>query len=305
MRTTVFIVLLATLASCRAAGDYFAANRHFRQKDYPFSILRYERFLEKHRSAGRMRQNALIRLAQSYDSMHVAFDADKSYSRYLKEYPDGQFADEARESLGRLQEARAQRKEERAQELAAARKNIEDLKSQLRASPSDTDILLALGHDYWKTGQYREAGEAYLKAIELRPELRTSPILSERLLFDVQGRLVVLSPQDRVTLDIEQEPLVIEGLHERRSRGIQDFFTPRRTFYEISGTVRNRSTWPVMGVEVQVTLLDPLEQILEVGTAPIGTLYPQQSRPFLVRSGLDAEAMGNITRYRVQPIFQE
>ena len=306
LRIAALVVIACGAVSCRWVSDYYVGNHNFKREDYPYSIVRYERFLEKYRKPKRKREIALVNLGRSYMAMRAYRDAEQTFARYEQEFPDGYFLDATRQSLAQLRKVADNHYQQLAQQVEAAKKEAKQIEAELAQQPNDADLLIALGNAHWKMGQYKSAGEAYLRAIEVKPELRDNPLLLERLIFDMQGNLVpVTSPDQLVALRKEREPLVIESLHERTSRGVGDFSSARRRFYMVTGMIRNRSTRPILGVQVEVTLYDGLGQILEVGTATIGTLYPQQSRPFVVRSGLDAEAMNNIMRYRCQPLYQQ
>jgi len=321
-RLRIRIAMLFAMASastgCLWFDDYRLGNRDFRREDYPYAIVRLERFVAKSPRSSAMptgffgkrltdqREVALVNLGQSYMGMRIYQDAERVFDQYEREYPQGRFLELARQSLAKIHESTDKRRQQLASDVAAAQKEAERIKANLANRPNDTDLLVALGSAYWKIGQYKSAGESYLKAIEINPKLRESPLLLERLIFDINGSLVpIVNPEQRVALEHERQPLVLEDLHDYTSRGVDDFFSSARRFYMVTGTVRNRSTRPILGVQVQVTFYDALEQILEVGTASIGTLYPRESRPFVVRSGLDAEAMGNIVRYHTQPLFQQ
>lgn len=298
------IVLMGV--SCRWVENYHAANWDFKHQDYPYSIVRYQKFLEEYHKPTEKREIALINLGRSYMEMQANRDAERTLRQYESEFPKGRFLDAARQSLAKMRRTTDDRQKQLASGIAAAQKESEQIQVELAKRPNDTDLLVALGNAHWKMGQYKSAGEAYLKAIEIAPKLRENPLLLERLIFDLNGNLIpVTNPEQRVALENEREPLAIEDLHDYTSRGVDDFFSSRQRFYMVTGTVRNRSTRPILGVRVEVTFFNALEQILEVGTAEIGTLYPRDSRPFVVRSALDAEAMGNIARYRSRPLYQQ
>lgn len=313
-------VLLAGLATgCIWLDDYRLGNRNYRQEDYTYAIIRLQRFLERSpkpatanpqgffdKRAAERREVALVNLAQAYLKMQIYHDSERTFTQYQREFPNGRFQELARASIARIHQSQDDRQQKLATDIASAQKEAERLKTDVSVRPTDADLRIALGNAYWKVGQYKSAGESYLKAIEINPKLRDNPLLLERLIFDINGNLIpVTNPEQRVALEHERQPLVLEDLHEFTSRGIDDFFSSRRRFYMVTGTVRNRSTRPILGVQIEVTLYNALDRILEVGTASIGTLYPRESRPFVVQSGLDAEAMGNVTRYRAQPLFQQ
>jgi tetratricopeptide (TPR) repeat protein len=305
-------------SSCIWFDDYHIGRRNFKQQDYPYAVIRYERFLERapkpatgskgifaKRMADR-REVTMIELGQSYLKMDDYYDAERVFARYQTEFPKGHFIEAARQGSAKVREHYAERQRRLLADAAAAQKDAERIQADLTKKPGDPDLLVALGNAYWKMGQYKSAGESYLKAIEIKPKLKENRLLQERLIFDMNGNLVpIVSPQQRVALENEREPLVIEDVHDYTSRGTEDFVSSRRIYYMVTGTVRNRSTRPILGARVEVTFYNALDKILEVGTASIGTLYPQESRPFVVKAGLDAEAMGNITRYRCQPLFQQ
>ena len=313
----VHAVLASALSSCLWFDDYRLGVRDFEKQDYPYAIVRLSRYLEKtpkartsplglgQRNKADPREIALVDLALAYQKIQAYRDAENAFRQYQDEFPNGRFGELVQQSLARLARNADERNQKVAEEIAAAQKDVLRLRSELEKTPANAERWVALGNAHWKLGQWKSAGEAYLKAIEIEPKLRDDSLLKERLIFDLNGNLVpITDPQERVRLESEREPLVVEDLHEYASRGVDDVYSARRRFYMVTGTVRNRSTRPVLGVQVEVTFLDPLERILEVGSASVGTLYPLESRPFVVRAGLDAEAMGNIARYRCQTLFQ-
>ena len=305
LRFSAAIVCASLAVSCHWVDNYYAANRDFKHQDYPYSIVRYQRFLGEYKRPSEKREIALINLGRSYMEMRAYLDAERVFEQYLIEFPEGRFLETAREGLAQVQRTNDERRQRLAGDIAAAQKEAEQIEAKLSERPNDPDLLVALGNAHWKVGRYKSAGEAYLKAIEINPLLRDNPLLLERLIFDMNGNLIpITSPQQRIAIENEREPLVIENLHEYASRGVNDFFSSRRSFYMVTGMVRNRSTRPILAVRVEATFYDALEQILEVGTASIGTLYPKESRPFVVNSALDAETMGNIAQYRCEALFQ-
>lgn len=307
MKILVLAILATGLAGCQLANDFFVpGNRDLRNEEYTYAVLRSERFLEKYTKPKKRREMAMINLGRAYVELRTYSDARRVFEQYLAEFPNGRFAGVAQDSLGRIGQVAQDRKDAQAQSVAEALKTVEALQSKVNAESKTPELLVALGNAYWKLGQYKSAGETYLEAITLKPELRSDPLLMERLIFDINGNLIPIeSPAQRVALEREREPLVVENVHNYTSRGSSDFYSARSRFYVVTGSVRNRSTRPILGVKLQVTLYDSLQQILEVGTSNVGTLYPQQSRPFVVKSGLDAEAMNNISRYECQAIYQQ
>jgi tetratricopeptide (TPR) repeat protein len=306
-RVLVLVSLVAMTAGCRWWSDFYVGNRDFRHQDYHYSIVRYERFLDKYPDKpSKRREVAMIRLGESYRKTRAYTSAERIFSDYLRDFPDGSFSDAAQEALREIRNESQERAQRRAKDVMAAQREIERLNAELEKQPGDADRLVALGHAYWTSGQYKSAGEAYLKAIEVKPELRENALLLERLIFDMQGNLVpVVSLEQRVALERERDPLVVEAVNDYNSRSPLDFYSARRNLYVVSGRVRNRSTRPILGVRVEVVFYDSLEQIIEVRTESIGTLYPQQSRPFVVKAQFDAERMNNIPRYKIQPLFQQ
>jgi len=304
LRGLVVAALIPVAVSCHWVENYHAANWNFKHQDYPYSIVRYQKFLEEYHRPTVRREVALINLGRSYMEMKAYRDAERAFRQYESEFPHGQFLDTAHQAMAQVRRTTDERQQKMAADIATAQKEAERLQAELAKQPNNPDLLVALGNAHWTMGQYKSAGEAYLKAIEINPNLRENPLLLERLIFDMNGNLIpITSPQQRIAIEYERDPLVIESLHEYASRGVDDFFSARRRFYMVTGTVRNRSTRPILGVRVEVTFYNPLEQIVEVGRADIGTLYPKESRPFVVNSGLDAETMGNISRYRCQALF--
>jgi len=302
------LLALVLLTSCsRWISDYYWANWvEFRQGDYSYAIVRYKRFLEKYRKPTRKREVALINLGRSYMAMKDYFDAQMTFETYIKEFPEGDFVNVARQNLDQIRRVADTRRQQLAKQFEQAKARASRLEAELAKKPNDPDLLVALGNAYWEMGRYNSAGKAYLKAIEIKPELKSNPLMLERLIFDINGNLIpIKSPEDRIKLEREREPLVIENLHDYKSRGFNDFYSGRRRIYIVTGTVRNRSTRPILGVEVEITFFDAIGQILDVETARIGTLYPQQSRPFVVRAGVDAETMNNITRYRCRTFYKQ
>lgn len=321
LRVAGLLIMAAGLSSCSWLADYSLGRKAFRKDDWPFAVIGYRNVVDKTREpaakrdkpkgiirrwVSRRREVSMYNLATAYMNMKAYHDAKQVYTQYQREFPDGRFLGASHQALEDIGRRLSDRDSELNRKLAQAEKEIARIKGQLEAGGDNPELLVALGHAYWQIGQFQSAGEAYLRAIELKPELRENPLLLERLIFDMRGNLVPIKSRDElVALRNERDPLVIENVRERRARGGDELFSARRRFFEVTGTVRNRSTRPILGVRVEVTFHNALDQIIDVGSYSIGTLYPQQSRPFIVRVGLDAEAMNNVSRYRCQPLYQQ
>ena len=321
LRVVALFIVVGAMASCSWYADYRMGKHSFEGEDWPYAIIGYRNVVDKthvpparrdkpqnlyQRWKGRKREVALINLGLAYMNMKANHDAQTVFQQYQKEFPEGRFVGSAQQSIEDIHRQTQDRDGEMTRKITAAQKEVDRVKAELEKDGNNPDLLVALGNAHWQMGQFQSAGEAYLKAIELKPDLKDSSLLLERLIFDMKGNLVpIKSREELVALRHEREPLVIENVRERRSRGSEELFSARRRFFDVTGTVRNRSTRPILGVRVEVTFHDALDQIIDVGSYSIGTLYPQQSRPFIVRVGLDTEAMNNVTRYRCQPLYQQ
>ncbi len=108
-------------------------------------------------------------------------------------------------------------------------------------------------------------------------------LIKQRLYINEEGKPDVLTPAALDAIDREKNPLVVfDKLTYYQRDDTEPFFerSGRLVFANMTGKVRNQGTKVLRNVVVEVRFLNALNQILDFQTHRIGTLRPNDVRPF-------------------------
>lgn len=220
-------------------------------------------------------------------------DALRYFNEYLTIAPEGEYAEASREYVRLLNDEMARRYV--APQDAAAR--IAAAKAKIAAEPNVLAHRLELADAHWLAGEYAKAGDVYEDVLIRWPELANDVTIRDRIRREADGRFTVLSPGEVLRQTAQEEPLVIintatfrSGRETLLARSFQDIY------YHVSGQALNRSNQPLFGVQVTVTIYGFGNLVYETQTLNIGTLQPNQARPFSVRFS-QFDSIHNISRY--------
>ena len=245
-------------------------------------------------------EEARFRLGECYFHMRAYMDAGAQFQRYLSDYPDGAFANDARQYIAKLrgiEEEERQKAELRKKEMLARLKHWRDVSQR---EPDDAEALVQVGHALWDLEEYEDAAREYLRAIKLDTEKRHDRLISSRLSFEEDGTVTVLTPAELERRERERNPIVVSNTHAYR--GGRDIFTYEPRWFIVTGQVVNRSSGTVRDVGVLVTIFDFAGHVLDSAGYRIGAMRPGQVRAFSVRF-TNFENIYNIDRYECEPVF--
>ncbi len=220
-------------------------------------------------------------------------DALNYFNDYLALAPNGEYAGASREYLVLLQEEMAKHYPSTAQTA----ERVAEAEAKVAAAPGDLASNLELAETYWRSGQYAEAGAVYENLLVKWPELEHDATIRTRVERAADGRLIVLTPEEVLRREAENEPLVIFNTASFRSGREQLYARSYRDiYYNVSGQVVNRSQTPLQQVQVTVTIYGFGAMVYETQTVNLGTLAPKQVRAFSVQFS-KFDVIENIVRY--------
>jgi tetratricopeptide (TPR) repeat protein len=273
------------------------ADEQFQDRDYGLAAVNYQRALE---SQGEFsdRQRVMLQVGRCFYNEQVRSldDAQDAYSRYLEQYPNGAYAEEARLNLERIRAIIYNRLQTIKAREALTTKTIDGLRAQIQQNPYNADLHLALGNALWEAKQYDEACAAYMKSIEINAWLREHDVVKARVAKDEKGKAIALTPGLLLRNERERNPLVISDVHDFRSRPVLEYYSASEAYYNVTGMVRNQSSRDLRSVVVEVRFLNASRQILGVERANLGSFPSGAMRGFSVRVS-SVENIYNISTY--------
>jgi tetratricopeptide (TPR) repeat protein len=290
----VFLLLVATgLSGCSMwkrvtlADDIVLADRRFKQQKYCIATAMYQNLVDQY-PRGRTHERLMMRIGPSLynEQIQALHDSRAAYLSYLDEYPEGHYADEAKDGIERINAIQANRNRVVAAALDFHSADAARLEALLEKDPYSAELARALGDALWKTERYDEACQAYLRAQKINAALREDEVISGRLIVDEAGNIVPLTPTLAAEIERETKPLVIpeEYLNAYKSRSPSDFESAAEIYYNVVGMVHNRSSRYMSNVVVEVRFLNPANRMLDVKKEFVGSMSPGSFRAFSVRA---------------------
>jgi len=282
-------------------GEMSSAYRDMQDGRYGAAAAMYLLVLQE-QSTGPAAEESRFRLGQCYFHMRSYVEAGIQFQRYLSDYPNGAFTENAKQYVAELREMEERHLAQAERLEREIRRRLEHWREVARNEPDNAEAAAQLGHALWDLEDYEAAGREYLRAIELDSDVRYGKLLSRRISFNEDGTVTVLTPEDIAQLDIERNPIVVYNTHSYRGGGV-DVLRSESRWYIVTGQVINKSPQTVRGVGVLVTIKDFAGHVLDSAERHIGTVRPGQSRAFSVRFG-NFENIYNIDDYECEPIFE-
>jgi tetratricopeptide (TPR) repeat protein len=284
-----------------------AAGAAFSQRDYALAAARYESLRDGYPAVGR-RQELFFQLALAYYLAGSVHDARQAFERYLAEYPDGRYADNAGQYIEKI----ALRQTEapvRAEAIERARDDERQLRALLEGHPHSADVLVALGNLLYSLGRYDEAVGYYDQALKVGAAQQEWALIEERMMLDESGRPMPVTPEQLDALERDRRPLVVFNTREyggrnRSATGLDGTGAGDVVFQHVSGMVRNQSSRLLYNVEVEVTYLNVANQVQDVARRRLGTMGPGEVRAFRVQS-THYDSRFNIADYSVTARWDE
>jgi tetratricopeptide (TPR) repeat protein len=247
-------------------------------------------------------EEARFRLGQCYFHMRSYLEAGGQFQRYLSDYPNGAFAANSKQYLAELQEMEERALAQQERREREIRKRLEHWKAVAADDPRNAEALVEVGHALWDLEQYEEAARDYLRAMEIDPDVSYGKVLSQRLAFDEDGTVTVLTPEEIAQRDRERNPILVYNTYDYRGGGV-DVLRSEWRWYIVTGQIVNRSNQTVRGVGVLVTIKDFAGHVLDSAEYRVGTVRPGQFRAFSVPFR-NFENIYDIESYECEPIFE-
>lgn len=243
------------------------------------------------------REHLSFLLADSYFELGDLHRAERGLGAYLEAYPQGRFAEQARQNLVVLQAQRAEPVLAAEERLHEAREDKAALLALEEQFPTDPRIKYRLGNVFYEIGDYETAGRYYFEAQSLEASFQEKRLVRQRLYLDEEGRPGTLTPGEVREVRRAEDPLVVFDLYPYRQR-IEGGFVPNPVFANVTGKVQNESVRFVRDVVLEVRFLNRLNDILDLQYVPVGDLPPGAVRPFLAKAA-NYDNIYNITDVQV------
>jgi hypothetical protein len=118
------------------------------------------------------------------------------------------------------------------------------------------------------------------------------------------GKITVLSPEEIARRYAAAQPVLVINLNSFTSgRQTREARSGKDIYYNVSGEAVNRSQSPLKDVRVIVTIYGFGDTIFDTQTVPMGTMQPNDKRPFSVRFS-NFDDINNVSRYACDVAFE-
>lgn len=283
----------AVTAAGGASADLAAAKNLIQSGRYSQAIPRLLHAVDA-RSNTATAAEAHYYLGLSYRALESPSDARRHFEEVGRLAPESSLNQDAQRYLAEI----------RGEAPAAA---PDTGQPAFQFNPDEPDALargLELAETAWRGARYAEAGAIYAQLLEAYPALARDPVISQRFALNDDGSYTLLTPESQVRQASDANPLVIINTHSFRSGRYEGYSrTFKELHYNVTGEVLNRGSEPMRNVEVVVTIYGFGSRIMETRTLQIGTLQPNQRRPFSTRFS-NFENIENVNRYEVTGFYE-
>lgn len=274
------------------------AAEAFRNRDYALAAARYESLVDRYPQSEH-RELLLIRHGISLYTLRSYHEAQVAFTKYLREYPMGKYAKDAQTYLNKIETLLSPRSPVQQEALEQAREDLNKLQKLRLEHPHDPEVLMALGNLYYELGDYQEAVRQYYEAQKLDAAYEEKKLIQQRMMLDEDGNPIPVTPAEIRRIERENQPLVIFDTHDYKSRdwgGETVISAGRKRFFNVTGLVRNQSSRLLHNVVIEVRFLNDYNNILDVEQYRIGSMAPNEVRPFRVESD-SYDNIYNITHF--------
>jgi len=280
-----------------ATDDLVAAEAALADGQYHLARMKFAMALEKQPD----NETAMFGLGLTHFRLGAYENAAIHLIRYLDDFPDGQYAEEARYYVSRIDSIQRQRRDAQARRVEALKARVATAREEVDRRPADPQPRIELGSAYWDVANFARAAEQYIRAVELDAALRNHPVVRGRMEFGPEGDVIVLTPHELERRDQEANPIVIVNKRGYRAgRGSFDF---QYLWYIVSGQVRNRSSQRVEGVAVEAVIYNLSGHVLDVQQMYIGAMPPGAERSFSARL-THFDDINNVYRYECKVMYR-
>ncbi len=282
-------------------GELSSAYGDMKDGRYGAAAASYILVLQEE-SGGPAAEESRFRLGQCYFHMRSYLEAGTQFQRYLSDHPTGTFAANSKQYLGELREMEERERVQDKMREREIRKRLEHWRAVAKSEPDNAEAAVQIGHALWDLDEHETAAREYVRGIDLDPDVIYGKLLSQRISFNDDDTVTVLTPEEIAELERERNPIVIYNTYARPGGG-GSLFSSEPRWYIVSGQVYNRSSQTVRGVGVLVTIKDFAGHVLDSTEHRVGTVRPEQIRSFRVTFS-NFENIYNIDRYECEPVFE-
>lgn len=213
-------------------------------------------------------------------------------------YPDSKYNNERLvqiEEKAKEQLETKEQKHEQTQEKLWA--EIEAAEAKVKQSPNSAIARVELGHLYWRAGRFEDCLQQYQAAKDLDESILQLDLVRKRIRLDERGALAL---KDHPVLKQKEGPLKVTSLNvQRETKRSFIGYTPDVHRYILSGQIENDDIRDYPSVEIEITLYDFFEKILETKRMAIGTIPAGGRRPFVADFQGFAGDEFSVNRYEV------
>jgi tetratricopeptide (TPR) repeat protein len=177
---------------------------------------------------------------------------------------------------------------------------LEEAKEQ---EPGNADLHFRLGEVYWRMSRFSDALQAYQRAVQLDPRYLQHPSIQNRLIVGDDASLALkdslITPKPTGAIQVRN----VQTKHVERS----DFWGvhPDENVYVVSGEAVNVGNKTCVNVQVEVTIYDFYEKVMDTRTVDIGAMKPGERRHFVAELNRFAGDPLDIRRHETQVFYKE
>lgn len=279
------------------------ADSHFSRGEYQPALLKYSAYLYLPEATKVSEASALYRMGICQFMLGQYSDARSTFTRFIRHFPDDKRLPQAREWLAKAQDHLRQEERLSQERVEMAAAEIAALREWVEQDPRDADLHFRLGEIYWRMGQYNDALDAYESAVRLDPRYLQHP--------SIRKRVVVRNDN---SLDLRDSPVLPKPAGPIRVRDVETKYIKRSDFwgveptehiYIVTGEVVNEGNRTCVGVQVEVTIYDFYESVMDSRTVQVGTMKPGQRRHFVAELNRFAVDPLDIRRCETQVFYEE
>ncbi len=297
--TPVLLCGCETAVKMRLHGQLVRADQAFNAGNYPLAATRYESLSDRY-PPGETRQRLTINRGIAYYTISSYQAGRATFLDYLREYPIGHYAPDAREYIHKIDVLKSPSSPATQEALSGAKRDLDALRQLHVDHPNDSRVVTAIANVYYELGDYEEAVRYYHNALELDAPVEERRLAHERMMLDEEGRPIPITPAEIERIVRERRPLVIYNLYDYKARDLDNDVLQAERFFTVTGLVRNQSSRILHDVEIEVRFLNANHRILDVRVVRIGMLGPGEIRAF--RADADSyDSLYNITQYECIP----
>jgi len=301
----LFMALIFILTNCASlniiqqSGPLKKARQNLKDGEFGIAIAQFTNIREQSAEPD-TKSECTFYLGESYFLLKSYYDSKKEFEKCLRDYPGSKWETRAKDYIEKIKNVYLTEEEILSLVINIAQEKITQLEKEIKNNYRKSELHLDLGHALWTIGQYDNAVKEYLIAIDLDPQLKENPLIKERMIFDLDGNLVPLTPKERVRLSIEKNPIIIFNTYNLLKR---DRFGGQLSMYVVTGQVKNQSLRPILDLTIEVTLYNISGNVLDVSRVFVGKIFPGEVRSFASISR-PLENVNNVARYECNTFFQ-